>query len=208
MKLEVYSTSGTPTGRTIELPETVFGIAPNEHCMYLAVKQYLAHQRQGTSKSKERSEISGSTRKLIRQKGTGGARRGDINNPLYPGGGRVFGPRPRTYTVRLTKQVRTLARKSALSTQFAAGKIRIVEDFTLDAPKTSAFVTILKQMELTKSKTLLVFGEYTPNVYLSLRNLPKADMTIARDLNTYQILNAQTILLSESSVASLSEVFA
>jgi large subunit ribosomal protein L4 len=208
MKLEVFNIQGASTGRTIELADNIFGVAPNEHVMYLAVKQYLAHQRQGTHKSKERREISGSTRKLHRQKGTGGARKGDINSPLFPGGGRVFGPRPRKYTIALNKKVKVLARKSALSAKMGSGSIRVVEDFNLDQPRTKDMVGILSNFNLDQSKTLLVFGEHNNNVYRSIRNLPKASMTTATDLNVYSILNAGTLLLSESAVARIQDTLA
>ncbi len=205
MTVDVLNIQGEKTGRTIELPANIFGIEPNEHAVYLSVKQYLANQRQGTHKAKERSEVSGSTRKLHRQKGTGGSRKGDINNPLYPGGGRVFGPKPRDYTQKLNKKVKALARKSALSSKATAGSIMILEDFSFEAPKTSAFHTILKALQLQDKKTLFVTADYEKEVLLSVRNLPKTTLIQAADLNTYQILHANALILSESSIEKIKE---
>ena len=208
MRLEVFNIKGDTTGRSVELPTEVFGIEPNEHVVYLAVKQYLAHQRQGTHKAKERSEISGSTRKLHKQKGTGGARKGDINSPLFPGGGRVFGPKPHDYVIRLNKKVKHLARKSALSAKVSSGRVLIVEDMNFDAPKTSAFKDMVQGLNLTDKKILVVTDEYNWNVYKSASNLPKAKVEEARNINTYQIMAANTLILTESSVAKLSASFA
>lgn len=208
MKLKVYNTNGQETGREIELPAEIFGIEPNEHCVYLAVKQYLANQRQGTHKSKERSEISGSTRKLHKQKGTGGSRKGDINNPLYRGGGRVFGPRPRNYSFKLNKKVKALARKSVLSSKLSAGAIRIVEDFALDAPKTSALREILRQQGVAGKKAMLVTADYDMNLVRSCSNLEKTWVRAARDLNTYEVLNATQLLIAEGAVSKIRETFA
>ncbi len=208
MKLDVLNISGAKTGRTVELPSEVFGIEPNEHVVYLAVKQYLANQRQGTHKAKERSEIARSTRKLFRQKGTGGARRGDMKSPLVHGGGRVFGPRPRDYSQKLNRKVRLLARRSALSSKAAAGSILVVEDFNLASPKTKEFVSILNNLNIADKKTLVVTPEHNANVHLSGRNLLKSSVMVASDINTYAIMNAQTILLSESSVAKIVETCA
>lgn len=208
MKLKVYNTNGQETGREIELPAEIFGIEPNEHCVYLAVKQYLANQRQGTHKSKERSEISGSTRKLHKQKGTGGSRKGDINNPLYRGGGRVFGPRPRNYSFKLNKKVKALARKSVLSSKYSAGAIRIVEDFALDAPKTSALREILRQQGVAGKKAMLVTADYDMNLVRSCNNLEKTWVCAARDLNTYEVLNATQLLIAEGAVSKIRETFA
>lgn len=205
MTVDVLNIQGEKTGRTIELPTNIFGIEPNEHAVYLSVKQYLANQRQGTHKAKERSEVSGSTRKLHRQKGTGGSRKGDINNPLYPGGGRVFGPKPRDYSQKLNKKVKALARKSALSSKATAGSIMILEDFSFEAPKTKAFHTILKALQLHDKKTLFVTADYEKEVLLSVRNLPKATLIQAADLNTYQILRANALILSESSIEKIKE---
>ncbi|MBL7791822.1 MAG: 50S ribosomal protein L4 [Saprospiraceae bacterium] len=206
MKIEVFNIQGQQTGRQVELPEDVFGIEPNEHAVYLSVKQYLANQRQGTHKSKERSEISGSTRKLHRQKGTGGSRKGDINSPLFAGGGRVFGPKPRDYSFKLNKKVKRLARKSALTSKAQAGKILIVEDFSFEAPKTKAYTDILNNLKIV-GKSLLVTADMEKEVFLSSRNLQKAGVVRAGDLNTYQILNAGTLILSESAVAKLTDSF-
>lgn len=208
MKLKVYSTSGQETGREVELPAAVFGIEPNEHCVYLAVKQYLANQRQGTHKAKERSEISGSTRKLHKQKGTGGSRKGDINNPLYRGGGRIFGPRPRTYEFKLNKKVKALARRSALSAKMSAGAIRIIEDFALDAPKTTALRQIVAQQGIVKGKTMLVTADYDMNLVRSGNNLEKTWVRAARDLNTYEVMNANHLLIAEGAIARINETCA
>ncbi len=200
MKLEVFNIQGKKTGKTVELPDEVFGVEPNEHAVWLAVKAYLANQRQGTHKSKERSELSGSTRKLHKQKGTGGSRKGDINSPLFKGGARVFGPKPRDYSQKLNKKVKRLARKSALSSKAANGQILVLEDFTFDAPKTKSFIDILKSLNLDSQKTLLITSDYDKNVYLSSRNLQGAGVARAQDLNTYDILHANTLILAESSI--------
>jgi large subunit ribosomal protein L4 len=205
MKLEVFNIKGEKTGKTVELPDNVFGATPNEHAVWLAVKAYLANQRQGTHKSKERSEISGSTRKLHKQKGTGGSRKGDINNPLYKGGGRVFGPKPRDYSEKVNKKVKRLARLSALSSKAANGQIIVMEDFSFDAPKTKTFLGMLKSLKLDSAKSLLVTGEYEKNVYLSSRNLPNAAVARAQDLNTYEILHSNTLILAEGSIAKIVE---
>lgn len=205
MKLEVFNIKGEKTGKTVELPDAVFGAQPNEHAVWLAVKAYLANQRQGTHKSKERSEMSGSTRKLHKQKGTGGARKGDINSPLLKGGGRVFGPRPRDYSQKLNKKVKRLARLSALSAKAANGQIMILEDFSFDAPKTSAYLGILKALKLDTSKTLLVTPDYERNVYLSSRNIQKAAVSRAQDLHTYEILHSNTLVISEGSIGKIVE---
>jgi large subunit ribosomal protein L4 len=208
MKLDVLNINGAKTGRSVELPADVFGVEPNQHVVYLAVKQYLANQRQGTHKSKERSEIARSTRKLFRQKGTGGARRGDMKSPIVHGGGRVFGPRPRDYRQKLNKKVRQLARKSVLSSKASAGAIVVVEDFNIATPKTKEFITILKNLNVANSKTLIVTPAYNENVHLSGRNLLRASVMVAADLNTYSIMNAQTLVLSESSLNKIVETFA
>ncbi|MEO1628858.1 MAG: 50S ribosomal protein L4, partial [Bacteroidota bacterium] len=191
-----------------DLPDDIFGIKPNEHAIYLAVKQYLANQRQGTHKAKERGEVVGSTRKIKRQKGTGTARAGDIKNPLFRGGGRVFGPRPRTYGLRLNKKVKQLARKSALTAKAAAGKIVILEDFTFENPKTKEFIKILGNLELAGDKTLLVTSDQDRNLHLSSRNLTKSGVTRAQDLSTYQIMHTGTLILSEGAIDKLKETFA
>jgi large subunit ribosomal protein L4 len=208
MKLDVLNISGAKTGRSVELPAEVFGIEPNTHVVYLAVKQYLANQRQGTHKSKERSEIARSTRKLFRQKGTGGARRGDMKSPLVHGGGRVFGPRPRDYSQKLNHKVRLLARKSVLSSKASAGSIVVVEDLNFATPKTKEFVNVLTNLNVADKKTLVVTPEYNLNVHLSGRNLLKSNVMVAGDINTYAIMNAQTLVLAESSIAKIVEIFA
>ena len=208
MKIEVLNKEGQQTGRSVELPDDIFGIEPNEHVVYLAVKQYLANQRQGTHKAKERSEMTGSTRKLHPQKGTGGSRKGDINSPLFHGGARVFGPRPRDYSQKLNKKVRRLARKSALSSKAANGQIFIVEDFTFEAPKTKSFMTMLNKLAVSDRKTLLVTAEHDPAVYLSGRNLQEASVVRAADLNTYEILKAQTLILAESALDKIKQSLA
>ncbi len=208
MKVEVFNIQGEKTGRTVELPEEIFGIAPNEHVVYLSVKQYLANQRQGTHKAKERNEIAGSTRKLHRQKGTGGSRKGDIKNPLYHGGGRIFGPKPRDYRFKLNKKVRALARKSALSSKAQNDGILVIEDFSFEAPKTSVFTGILKALQLDKQRTLLVTSDYEKEVLQSVRNLPKASVMRASDLNTYQILHANKLILSEGAIEKIKATFA
>jgi len=205
MKLPVYNIKGESTGRTVELPDEVFGIEPHEHSVWLDVKRYLNAQRQGNHKSKECSEISGSTRKLHKQKGTGGSRKGDINNPLYRGGGRVFGPRPRNYDIDVNAKVRRLARRSALSAKAKAGQIVVVEDFNLDAPKTGAFYNILKALKVDGNKPLTVLPAYDQTLYLSCRNLAKAEIAPAKDLSTYQILRAGSIVLAESAIEPIKE---
>lgn len=200
MKLDILSTNGETLDRSIDLPEEVFGIEPNEHAVYLAVKNYLNNQRQGTSKTKGRSEVVGSTRKIKRQKGTGTARAGDIKNPLFRGGGRVFGPEPRAYNSKVNSKVKDLARKSALSQKAQSGKISVVEDFSFDKPSTKSFVEVLTNLKLQDQKVLLVVNEYDRNVHLSGRNYPYISVAEARNLHTYEIMNAGTILLSESAV--------
>lgn len=208
MKLEVHNTQGSGTGREVELPEDIFGIEPNEHAVYLAVKAYLAAQRQGTHKAKERGEIAGSTRKLHRQKGTGGSRKGDIKNPLFKGGGRVFGPRPRDYGIRLNKKVRTLAKASALAGKAKAGQIKVVEDILMDAPRTKDYLAVLRALSVDQEKTLLVTADRNDTVYRSSRNLPNANVMAAGDINPYEILKANTLILSEGAIAKLQEMFA
>lgn len=208
MKVSVYNIKGESTGRTVELPEDVFGIEPHEHSVWLDVKRYLAAQRQGTHKSKERSEMSGSTRKLHKQKGTGGSRKGDINNPLYRGGGRVFGPRPRSYDIQVNAKVRRLARRSALSAKAKAGGIVVVEDFSFDAPKTQQFLNVLQALKVADKKPLTVIGNYDKMLYLSCRNIPKAGIAPAQDLNTYQIMNAGALVIAESAIEKIKETCA
>lgn len=203
MKLEVFNIKGEKTGKSVELPDEFFAATPNEHVVWLAVKAYLANQRQGTHKSKERSEMSGSTRKLHRQKGTGGSRKGDINSPLFKGGGRVFGPKPRDYSQKLNKKAKRLARLSALSSKASNGQIIVLEDFTFETPKTKSFIGILKSLNLMEKKALLVTGDYDKNVYLSSRNLPNAAVSRAQDLNTYEILHTNTLILSEGAIEKI-----
>ena len=206
MELTVYNIKGEDTGRKVQLEDSVYGIEPNEHVMYLAVRQYLADQRQGTHKSKERSEIAGSTRKLFRQKGTGGARRGDIKSPLLRGGGRVFGPKPRDYSFKLNKKVKVLARKSALSSKVTDGAIRVVEDFSFDAIKTKQMIKVLDNFKVNGNRNLFVFAEPNKNVVLSARNIQRTEVALARNLNTYDILKAKNIFLTESALKPIVEV--
>ena len=198
MELSVLDIKGQDTGKKVVLDDAVFGIEPNDHAIYLDVKRYLAAQRQGTAKSKERSEISGSTRKLGRQKGGGGARRGDINSPLLVGGARVFGPKPRNYSIKLNKKVTALARRSALSYKVQENALVVVEDFTFDAPKTKSFIEVLNNLQLADKKVLVVLPGSDKNVYLSARNLPNAKLAIASDINTYGVLNAGVMVVKES----------
>ena len=206
MELTVYNIKGEDTGRKVQLNDDIYGIEPNEHVMYLAVRQYLADQRQGTHKSKERSELSGSTRKLFRQKGTGGARRGDINSPLLRGGARVFGPKPRDYSFKLNKKVKVLARKSALSSKITDGAIRIVEEFNFDAIKTKQMVKVLDTFKVNGNRNLFVFAEPQKNVVLSARNIQRTEVALARNLNTYDILKAKNIFLTESALQPIVDV--
>ena len=200
MEVSVLNINGQETGRKVTLNESIFGIEPNDHVLYLDVKQYLANQRQGTAKTKERSEVSGSTRKLGRQKGGGGARRGDINSPVLVGGGRVFGPKPRNYGFKLNKKVKALARKSALSYKAQANDIVVVEDFTLDAPKTKDFVNITKNLKVDGRKTLLLLPGVNKNVYLSARNLQRTEVMTASALNAYKVLNADVLVVTEDAL--------
>lgn len=205
MKVSVYNIKGEDTGRKVELPAEVFGIEPHQHSVWLDVKRYLAAQRQGTHKSKERSEMSGSTRKLHKQKGTGGSRKGDINNPLYRGGGRVFGPRPRKYDIDVNAKVKRLARRSVLSAKAAEGSIYVVEDFHFEAPKTQEFVNILKSLNVADKKPLTVLPAYDNVLYKSCRNIHRAAIAPAADLNTYQILNAGALVITESAIEKIKE---
>ena len=206
MDINVLDIKGQETGRKVTLNENIFGIEPNDHVLYLAVKQYLADQRQGTAKSKERSEHAGSTRKLGRQKGGGGARRGDINSPVLVGGGRVFGPKPRDYSFKLNKKVKVLARKSALAYKAQDNAIVVVEDFNLDAPKTEDFVNIAKNLKVDSKKVLLVLPEVEKNVYLSARNLQKAEVMTAAQVNSYKVLNADVVVITENSLKVIDEI--
>ena len=204
MELAVYNIKGEDTGKKVTLNDEVFALAePNEHAVYLDVKQYLANQRQGTHKAKERSEVSGSTKKLGRQKGGGGARHGDINSPVMVGGGRVFGPRPRNYSFKLNKKVKALARRSALTFKAQGGQIVVVEDFNFEAPKTKEFVNFAKNIKVYGEKTVLVLPSQNKNVYLSARNIEKTFVITAAELNTYRILDNKNLVVTESSVAVL-----
>lgn len=204
MELAVYNIKGEDTGKKVTLNDEVFALAePNEHAVYLDVKQYLANQRQGTHKAKERSEVSGSTKKLGRQKGGGGARHGDINSPVMVGGGRVFGPRPRNYSFKLNKKVKALARRSALTFKAQGGQIVVVEDFNFEAPKTKEFVNFAKNIKVYDEKTVLVLPSQNKNVYLSARNIEKTFVITAAELNTYRILDNKKLVVTESSVAVL-----
>ena len=206
MEINVLDIKGQETGRKVTLNESIFGIEPNDHVIYLDVKRYLADQRQGTAKAKERSEHKGSTRKLGRQKGGGGARHGDINSPLLRGGGRVFGPRPRDYRFKLNKKVTVLARKSALAYKAKENAIIVVEDFTFEAPNTKEFLSIAKNLNVEGKKILMVLPESNKNVYLSARNLQKAECIIASNVNTYKVLNADVMVITENSLKAIDSV--
>ena len=206
MDINVLDIKGQETGRKVTLNENIFGIEPNDHVLYLAVKQYLADQRQGTAKSKERSEHAGSTRKLGRQKGGGGARRGDINSPVLVGGGRVFGPNPGVYCFNFNKIVKVLARKSALSYKAQENAVVVVEDFNLEAPKTKDFVNITKNLKVDGKKVLLVLPEVEKSVYLSARNLKKAEVMTAAQVNSYKVLNADVLVVTENSLKVIDEI--
>ncbi|MBA7489428.1 MAG: 50S ribosomal protein L4 [Prevotella sp.] len=206
MEVSVLNINGQETGRKVTLNDAIFGIEPNDHVLYLDVKQYLANQRQGTAKSKERSEHTGSTRKLGRQKGGGGARRGDINSPVLVGGGRVFGPKPRDYRFKLNKKVKILARKSALSYKVKDNSLIVVEDFSLDAPKTKDFINIAKNLKVEDKKTLVVLPNINKNVYLSARNVQKAEVMTANAINAYKILNADVLVITESSLQTIDSI--
>jgi large subunit ribosomal protein L4 len=207
MQADVLTIEGKKTGRTVELPEDIFGIEPNDHVIYLAVKQYLAAQRQGTHKVKTRLEVKGSSKKLHRQKGTGGSRKGNIRNPLYKGGGTIFGPKPRDYDFKLNRKVKDLAKVSALAHKAKGNAIVVVEDIKLDAPKTKSFVDTLSKLNIADKKVLFVLpSEYDANLYLSLRNLPKVEGTVLADINTYDIVNAEVLVLSEGAAKVFSDV--
>ena len=201
MEVSVFNIKGEDTGRKVTLNESIFGIEPNDHAIYLDVKQFMANQRQGTHKSKERSEISGSTRKLGRQKGGGGARRGDINSPVLVGGARVFGPQPRDYGFKLNKKVKNLARKSALAYKAQENALLVVEDFNFEAPKTKQYVELLQNLKVADKKLLMVLAEANKNVYLSARNIQRQDMAVASAVNTYQVLNADAMVVTDSALA-------
>ena len=203
MKVAVLDIKGKETGRSVELSDDVFAIEPNEHAIYLDVKQYLAHQRQGTHKAKERAEIAGSTRKIKKQKGTGTARAGSIKSPVFRGGGRIFGPRPKDYTQKLNKNMKRLARKSALSLKSKEQSLVVVEDFNFEAPKTKDFVKFLSSLGIEKKKSLIVLGDTNNNVYLSSRNLERSEVVTNSGLNTYKIVNATSLVLTESALEGI-----
>ncbi len=207
MKLAVYNIKGEDTGKQVELDKSVFGIEPNDHAIYLAVKQYLANKRQGTHKSKERADIKGSTRKIKRQKGTGTARAGSIKSPVFRGGGRAFGPQPRDYSFKLNKKLKRLARKSALSYKANQNAIMIVEDFNFEAPKTKEFVALEKNMKMTDVKSVFVMSENNKNVVLSARNIEKTQVVTADSLNTFQVLNCKALVLTEGALAGIEKSF-
>jgi len=205
MQVDILNIKGKKTGRSVELPDEIFGIEPNDHTIYLAVKQYLAAQRQGTHKVKTRLEVKGSSKKLHRQKGTGGSRKGNIRNPLYKGGGTIFGPKPRDYDFKLNRKVKELAKMSALSYKAKDNAIVVVEDIELAAPKTKEFVDILTNLKLNDKKLLVVLYDDNENLYLSLRNLPRVECTLFRYINTYDIVNADAVLMTESAAKLFTE---
>ena len=205
MQLDIINAKGEKTGRTVELPEEIFGIEPNDHVIYLAVKQYLGAQRQGTHKVKTRAEVQGSSKKLHKQKGTGGARKGNLRSPIYKGGGTIFGPKPHKYDIKLNRKVKDLAKMSALSYKAKENNIVVLEDITMDAPKTKSFTSILKGLNMGRKKSLFVIPEYNDNFYLSLRNVPGVNGTVISDMNTYDILNANVLVLSESAAKLFTE---
>jgi len=205
MQLDIINIKGEKTGRTVELPEEIFGIEPNDHVIYLAVKQYQGAQRQGTHKVKTRMEVKGSSKKLHKQKGTGGARKGNLRNPLYKGGGSIFGPKPHAYDIKLNRKVKDLAKMSALCYKAKENAIVVLEDITLDAPKTNTFTGILKSLNIGRKKALFVIPEYNDNLYLSLRNVQGVSGTLLSDMNTYDILNANVLVLTESAAKLFSE---
>ena len=206
MELAVYQIDGNQSSKNVTLDEYVFGIEPNEHVMYLDVKQYLANQRQGTHKAKQRAEVSYSTKKIVRQKGSGGARHGSRKAPIFVGGGRIFGPVPRDYSFKLNKKTKSLARRSALSDKAKANAITVVEDFSFDSPKTKQFVEISKNLQFSDKKTLVVLAESNNNVYLSSRNLPRVKVTLASNINTYDVLNATNLVILESAVGKIHDI--
>ncbi|HPZ89106.1 MAG TPA: 50S ribosomal protein L4 [Flavihumibacter sp.] len=205
MQVDILNIEGKKTGRTLELPEEIFGIEPNDHVIYLSVKQYLAAQRQGTHKVKTRMEVKGASRKLHKQKGTGGSRKGNIRNPLYKGGGTIFGPKPRGYDLKLNRKVKDLAKMSALAYKAKENAIVVVEDINLSTPKTKSFTAALKALNIEGKKTLFVLPEGNDNLYLSLRNIPTVNGTMLSDVNTYDIVNAQVLVLSESAAKVFTE---
>jgi large subunit ribosomal protein L4 len=206
MQVDIINTKGEKTGRSIELPEEIFGIEPNDHVIYLAVKQYQAAQRQGTHKVKTRMEVKGSSKKLHKQKGTGGARKGNLRNPLYKGGGTIFGPKPHKYDIKLNRKVKDLAKMSALSYKAKENAIVVMEDVQLEAPKTKAFSGLLKHLNIGKQKALFVIPEYDDNMYLSLRNVEGINGSVLSDMNTYDILNANVLVMTEKAAKLFTEV--
>lgn len=207
MQVAIYNTKGEKTSKKVKLNDEIFAIEPNDHAIYLDVKQYLANQRQGTSKSKQRNEISGSTRKLHKQKGTGGSRKGSIKNPLFRGGGTIFGPQPRDYSFKLNKKVKQLARKSSLTYKAKEDGIVVLENFSMETPKTKEFVTILKNLEVGNRKSLVVVPEVKSGLYLSARNIPNTKLVFAEDLNTYDIMNSHKIIVLEGAVEKIENLF-
>lgn len=205
MQVDVLNIQGQKTGRTVELPEEIFGIEPNDHVIYLSVKQFLAAQRQGTHKVKTRMEVKGASRKLHRQKGTGGSRKGNLRNPLYKGGGTIFGPKPRDYSFKLNRKVKDLAKMSALAYKAKESAIVILEDISMEAPKTKTFTGVLKALNIADKKALFILPENGENVYLSLRNIPSVNASLLSDMNTYDIVNAQVLVLSESAANVFTE---
>ena len=205
MQVDIINTKGEKTGRTVELPEEIFGIEPNDHVIYLAVKQFRGAQRQGTHKVKTRMEVKGSSKKLHKQKGTGGARKGNLRNPLYKGGGSIFGPKPHAYDIKLNRKVKDLAKMSALSYKAKENKIVVLEDVSLDTPKTKEFASILNNLNISKQKSLFIVPEYNDNFYLSLRNIPGVNGAVISDMNTYDILNANVLVFSESAAKLFTE---
>lgn len=208
MQVDVLNQEGKKTGRTVELPEEIFGIEPNDHVIYLAVKQFRGAQRQGTHKVKTRMEVHGSSKKLHKQKGTGGARKGNLRNPLYKGGGTIFGPKPHKYDIKLNRKVKDLAKMSALAYKAKENAILVLEDLNMETPKTSVFTGILKNLEISGKKALFVIPEYNDNLYLSLRNVPSVNGTVLSDLNTYDILDANVLVLTESAAKVFTEEMA
>ncbi|MDZ4071129.1 MAG: 50S ribosomal protein L4 [Sediminibacterium sp.] len=205
MQVDVLNIKGQKTGRTVELPAEVFGIEPNDHVIYLAVKQYLAAGRQGTHKVKTRAEVQGASRKLHKQKGTGGSRKGNIRNPLYKGGGTIFGPKPHAYDFKLNRKVKDLAKISALSYKAKESAIVVVEDIQMDAPKTKQLVEVMKNLNIADKKTLVVLPEYNDNLYLSTRNVPNVASTLLADINTYEIMNADVLVITENTAKIFAE---
>ena len=208
MKVDVINTQGSSTGKSIDLPKEVFGVEPNEHAVYLAVKQYNAAQRQGTHKAKEKGEITASTRKIKRQKGTGTARAGSLKSPVFRGGGRIFGPRPRNYDIKINKKVKALARASAFSHKASSGNISVIEDFSFEAPKTKDFKAVLENLSLVGTKSLFITTDHNPNVYISSRNIQRTEVVSVDEVNTYQIMNANSVVIAEGAVKKLKELYA